>query len=221
MSYSPDSVQTLLDSDDYGDRLSGINQLRQLDPKVAFEMIQPLVTDVNARVRYAAVSQLDPLGRQDRDTALTLLRDRLLNDPEADVKAAAADVIGGLQLTVAYDDLQDLYQQSSDWLIQLSIVAALGELGEPRGFELLQEALSSDNELVQTAAVSALGELGDPRAVSLLTPFVNSGDWQIRYRLAQALGRLGGSEAIAALQQLTGDTSAQVAGEARNNLNTD
>jgi HEAT repeat protein len=218
MSYSPDSVQQLLDSDDYGDRLSGINRLRQLDPAIAFEMICPLVNDVNARVRYAAVSQLDPLGRQNLDAALTLLRDRLLNDPESDVKAAAADAIGGLKLISAYDDLRDVYQQSADWLIQLSIVAALGEMGEPRGFDLLQEALNSDNELVKTAAVSAFGELGDPRAVSLLTPLVNADDWQIRYRLAQALGRLGGSEAIAALQQLTGDTSAQVADEARNNL---
>jgi HEAT repeat protein len=218
MSYSPESVQQLLDSDDYGDRLSGINKLRQLDPKVAFEMIQPLVNDVNARVRYAAISQLDPLGKQNRDHALILLRDRLLNDSEADVKAAAADVIGGLKLTVAYDDLLNLYQQSSDWLIQLSIVAALGELGEPRGFDLLQTALDSDNSLVKTAAVSALGELGDFRAVSLLTPLAIDEDWQIRYRLAQALGRLGGEDAIATLERLTHDPSEQVAEEARRNL---
>ncbi|MEG3439677.1 HEAT repeat domain-containing protein [Pannus brasiliensis CCIBt3594] len=218
MSYSPESVQQLLDSDDYGDRLSGINRLRQLDPKVAFEMIRPLVNDVNARVRYAAISQLDPLGKQDLDTALTLLRERLHNDPETDVKAAAADAIGGLKLTDAYDDLRDLYQQSSDWLLQVSIVAALGELGEPRGFDLLSEALSSEYDLVKISAVSALGELGDPRAVSLLVPLVTHDDWQLRYRLAQALGRLGGDEAMTALEQLTGDRSAQVASEAKNNL---
>ncbi|MFN9734084.1 MAG: phycobilisome degradation protein NblB [Microcystis sp.] len=218
MNYSPESVQRLLDSDDYGHRLSGVNQLRYLAPEIAFEMLQPLINDSNARVRYSAVSQLDILGRQNLDLALTILRDRLLHDPEADVKAAAADAIGGLKLTAAYDDLVAVYQQSCDWLIQFSIVAALGELGEPRGFELLEIALNSDNELVKTAAVSAFGELGDPRAVSLLVPLANDDDWQLRYRLAQALGRLGGQDAIAVLTQLTNDKSAQVAQEARNNL---
>ncbi len=119
MNYSPESVQRLLDSDDYGDRLSGVNQLRYLAPEIAFEMLQPLIKDSNARVRYSAVSQLDILGRQNLDLALTILRDRLLHDPEADVKAAAADAIGGLKLTAAYDDLVAVYQQSCDWLIQL------------------------------------------------------------------------------------------------------
>ena len=94
MNYSPESVQRLLDSNDYGDRLSGVNQLRYLAPEIAFEMLQPLINDSNARVRYSAVSQLDVLGHQNLDLALTILRDRLLNDPEADVKAAAADAIG-------------------------------------------------------------------------------------------------------------------------------
>jgi len=205
MNYSPESVQRLLDSDDYGDRLSGVNQLRYLASEIAFEMLQPVINDSNARVRYSAVSQLDILGRQNPDLALTILRDRLLHDPEADVKAAAADAIGGLKLTAAYDDLVAVYQQSCDWLIQFSIVAALGELGEPRGFELLEIALNSDNELVKTAAVS-------------LVPLANDDDWQLRYRLAQALGRLGGEDAIAVLTQLTSDKSAQVAQEARNNL---
>ncbi|MFM6406389.1 MAG: HEAT repeat domain-containing protein, partial [Microcystis sp.] len=49
-------------------------------------------------------------------------------------------------------------------------------------------------------------------------PLANDDDWQLRYRLAQALGRLGGQDAIAVLTQLTGDKSAQVAQEARNNL---
>ncbi|MBR8832265.1 MAG: hypothetical protein N5P05_003517 [Chroococcopsis gigantea SAG 12.99] len=218
MSYSPESVQTLLHSSDYGDRLQGINQLRQLDPALAFTMIQPLVIDTNARVRYAAVSQLDPLGKQDLDKALDLLQERLLYDSEADVKAAAADAIGGLKLVAAYDHLETLYYQTSDWLIQLSIIATLGELGEPRGFDLLLHALNSDNTLVKTAAVSALGELGDTRAISSLVPLVGDEDWQVRYRLAQSMGRLGGEQARAILAQLSQDPVEQVAREAKDNL---
>lgn len=215
MSVTPESVQELLNSEDYGDRIKGVNQLRQLDPKRAFEMIKPIVTDKNTRVRYAAVSQLDTLGTQDLDAALNLLRDRLWNDPEVDVQAAAADALGGLKLGDAFEDLQKLYHQTSEWLIQFSIIAALGEMKDPRGFDLLKEALDSDNNLVKTAAISSLGELGDSRAVPLLVPFVSDSDWQVRYRLVQALGFLGGSEADSTLEKLTQDDVEQVSQEAK------
>lgn len=218
MTITPESVKELLSSEDFGDRIRGINQLRQIEPAIAFELIHPLVKDKNTRVRYAAVSQLDTLGDQDLTLSLEILRDRLYNDPEPDVQAAAADAIGGLKLTEAFDDLNKIYHQTSEWLIQFSIVASLGELGEPKGFDLLVEALQSDNNLLQTAAVGAFGELGDNRAVSLLVPFADNEDWQLRYRLVQALGRLGGAEAVATLEELVKDNVEQVAQEAKNNL---
>ena len=218
MTITPESVKQLLSSDEFSDRIRGLNHLRQIEPPIAFELIQPLVKDKNTRVRYAAVSQFDTLGTEDLTLSLTLLRDRLFNDPEPDVQAAAADAIGGLKLTEGFDDLKKVYHQTSEWLVQFSIIAALGELGEPRGFDLLIEALQSDNNLLQTAAVGALGELGDNRAVTLLTPFANNEDWQLRYRLVQALGRLGGAEAIATLQQLVNDDVEQIAQEATSNL---
>ena len=218
MSINPESVQQLLNSENYGDRIRGINQLRELEPSQAYEMIKPLVTDRNTRVRYAAVSQLDTLGKQDLNASLELLRERLFNDPEPDVQAAAADAIGGLKLTDGFDDLQQLYHQTSEWLIQFSIIAALGEMGDPRGFDLLKEALTSENSLVTTAAISSLGELGDNRAVSLLVPFATDSDWQVRYRLAQALGHLGGADAQATLEKLSQDEVEQVSQEAKKNL---
>jgi HEAT repeat protein len=58
MSVTPESVKELLRSDDFGQRLSAVNQLRQLDPAIAFELIQPAIADQSVRVRYAAVSQM-------------------------------------------------------------------------------------------------------------------------------------------------------------------
>lgn len=215
MSVTRESVQQLLSSQDFGQRISGVNQLRQLEPSVAFELVQPVVTDNNTRVRYAAVSQLDTLGSQDLQASLTLLRDRLLNDSEPDVQAAAADSLGALKLTEAFEDMQQLYHNTSEWLVQFSIIAALGELGDPRSFELLQEALNSNTSLVQTAAISSLGELGDARAVPLLIPFATNPDWQIRYRVVQALSRLGGTEARSTLEALAKDEKEEIAKEAQ------
>ncbi|MBD2460700.1 HEAT repeat domain-containing protein [Oscillatoria sp. FACHB-1407] len=218
MTVTPESVQQLLTSDDYGQRLTAINQLRQLEPTIAFDMIQTAVNDPNARVRYAAISQLATLGQQDLHKSLTILRDRLLNDKEVDVQAAAADSIGALQLKEAYEDLQTIYQSSSEWLLQFSIIAALGELGDPRSFELLQSALESNNELIRTAAVGSLGELGDSRALPLLIPYASDQDSQIRYRVAQALGRLNHPQALAVLEVLANDEVETVAQEAKVHL---
>ena len=219
MTITPESVKELLDSEDFALRIRGLNQLRQIEPDIAFNLLKPTIEDQNTRVRYAAVSQLDTLGKSDIQASLAILRDRLFNDPEPDVQAAAADAIGGLKLVEAFDDLSKSFHETPEWLVQFSIIAALGELGDPRGFDLLQEALASDNNLLQTAAIGSMGELGDSRAIPLLAEFVDHEDWQIRYRLVQALGRLGGEQAQAIITKLTNDESEQVAQEAKNNLN--
>ncbi len=218
MSVTPESVKQMLSSEDLGDRLRAVNQIRQLEPAIAFELAQTAINDRNARVRYAAVSQLDTLGGQDLSTALNVLRDRLFNDPEPDVQAAAADCLGALKLTEAFEDLQQLYHTTSEWLVKFSIIATLGELGDPRSFELLKEALASGNDLVQTAAISSLGELGDTQAIPLLVPYATNPDWQIRYRVVQALNRLGGSEAHSTLEALANDEVEAVAQSAKNCL---
>jgi HEAT repeat protein len=214
MSTTPDTVKQMLASEDLGDRLRGVNEIRQLEPSIGFELVQSAIKDKNARVRYSAVSQFDTLGGQDLDKSLNILRE-LLQDPEADVQAAAADCLGGLKLVVAFDDLQKLYQSTQEWIVKLSVIAALGELGEPRGFELLKQALREDNDLVKTAAISSMGELGNTEAVSILAPLASNSDWQIRYRVAQALNRLGTQEAKPILESLATDEVEAVAQEAK------
>lgn len=218
MSTTPESVKTLINSEDFGERIKGINELRNLEPTVAYELIKPLIQDNNVRVRYAAISQLSTLGKVNKQESLEIIKERLYNDPEADVRAAAADTIAGLKLTQAFPDLEKVYHETSDWLLQFSIIAALGELGNQDAFDLLKDALKSDNPLLQTTAISALGELGNPEAVDLLIPFANYEDWQVRHRLAQALGNLGGEKAREMLAILQEDESPIVAEEAKHHL---
>lgn len=218
MSVTPESVRNRLSSEDFGERLSALNQLRQLEPSIAFEIIQPAITDQSVRVRYAAVSQMSSLGQCNLTLALEILRRCLLEDPEPDVQAAAADALGALKLTDAYEDLERLYHQTPEWLVKFSIVAALGELGDPRSFALLETALKDDNGLIQTAAIGSLGELGDERAVPLLLPYIDNEDWQIRHRVAQALSQFQGAEVRAALERLSQDKMELVAQEAKTYL---
>ncbi|MEM6838999.1 MAG: HEAT repeat domain-containing protein [Cyanobacteria bacterium P01_C01_bin.120] len=220
MSPTPDSIKQMIESSNLGERLSGVNQARELDPAAAYPLIVQACHDANVRVRYAAVSQMDSLGDCDRQQTLDLLRQALLNDPEVDVQAAAADALGGLKLTEAFDDLQTVYDATTEWLLKFSIVAALGEMGDTRGFDLLARAIKSDISLVSTAAIGALGELGDPRAIPLLLSYLDADDWQVRHRLAQSLGQFDTSEAKAALEQLSRDPSDTVADAAKYHMST-
>jgi HEAT repeat protein len=210
-----ENITALVNSEHKGDRITALNMLREIEPAIAFGYIKQLVTDANTRVRYAAVSQLATLGSQDLTESFDILRDRLVNDSEPDVQAAAADAIGALKLTAAFDDLKNLYETTPEWLVQFSIVAALGELGDPRGLQLLQTALTNETSLVQTAAIGSIGELGDPNGVESIIQFVANPDWQIRYQLARALRNLGGDLADRNLAILAADEVEQVAKEAR------
>jgi len=218
MTITPESVQKLLRSEELSDRLRAVNQLRQLDRRNAFRLVQIPIKDSNPRVRYAAVSLLDTLGWENLKKSFDILHDRLLNDSEVDVKAAAADCLGALQLKEALTDLEQIYHNTSEWLLQMSIIAALGEMGDSRAFNLLEEALNSQVDLVRTAAISSFGELGDLRAVPILSHYAKDSDWQIRYRVVQALNRLGSPEALAILQTMTDDEVEQIAQEAKNSL---
>jgi len=219
MDISPESVKQLLDSDDLGSRLRAVNQIRELEKAIAFELIQTAIRDTNPRVRYSAVSQMDTLGTENLELSLEILRN-LLKDPEPDVQAAAADCLGALKIHDAFDDLEQLYHTTPEWLVQFSIIATLGELGDPRAFELLKSALTSENELIQTAAISSLGELGDRKAIPLLISYSTNPDWQIRYRVVQALNRLGGEEAKSTLENLVNDEVEAVANEAKKSFLT-
>jgi HEAT repeat protein len=210
-----ESITALVNSESKGDRIKALNLVRDIEPALAYGYIKQLVLDKDTRVRYSAVSQLASLGTEDLVESSAILRDRLVNDPEPDVQAAAADAIGALKIVAAFDDLQHLYQTTPEWLVQFSIIAALGELGEPRGLDLLKTALTSPTALVQTAAIGAIGELGNPSAVESIIPFVTHPDWQIRYQLARSLRALGGDLAQQNLAILATDEIEQVAKEAK------
>ena len=211
-----DALREQLETGELGDRLVAVNQVRELPPEEGFALLQVAIADGNARVRYSAVSQFDTVGTSDLAKAEELLRDRLVNDPEMDVKAAAADCLGALKITSAFEDLVKLYESTSEWLLRFSIVAALGVLGDIRGFEVLVRAVESDTELERLAAISALGDLGDERAITVLLPLVGDEDWQVRYRVAQALKPFADQDDVkGAIATLAEDAVEQVSNEAK------
>ncbi len=208
------TLLSLLASSDLGDSLRAVNQARYLDPEACWQVLSRAAQHENARVRYAAISQMGGLTLADASVIATCLRQALESDPEFDVRAAAAASLGDLKYPDTLPDLLAAYAREKEWLVQFSIIAALGELRDPGAFDVIATTLTTGNELVRTAAIAALGDLGDERAVPLLAAWIGDPDWQLRYRLAIALGQIGTPAAQALLRQLTGDADARVAQQA-------
>jgi HEAT repeat protein len=214
MTSTPESIRVLLTSANFGDRLHGINQLRTIDKAIALELVQLVTADSNTRVRYAAISLMDTIGDADLAKSLEILRG-CLKDPEYDVQSAAADALGGLKLTAAIPELIDMYHGTSEWLLQLSIVAALGSLPDPRSMKLFSESIGSAVELVRMTTVQAVGETADPAGVEILQQAIADPDTQIRFRVAEALGKIGDEAAKKLLQTMTNDVDPKVAAQAQ------
>jgi HEAT repeat protein len=212
------SLKEQLAADDMAVRMKALHASRSLSLPERFALVVIAAADPYARIRYDAVSQIGTVGTVDLAKSLEILSDRLNTDPEIDVRAAAAASLGSLQLTQAFGLLITAYESTNDWMFQFSIVAAIGELGDPQGFDFLAQALQSPNELVKIAAIGSLGDLGNPKAVALLLPLAEDPDWQIRHRVSQSLVQLGGNESKSALEKLANDPMPQVAEATRSQL---
>ncbi len=215
---SADSLRQQLQSEDLGERLRAVNHVRNLEPKEAVELLLLAAQDSSARVRYAALSQLGTHPIANPDHVLPTLRQALVADPEVDVRAAAAACLGDLKAVVALPDLLAAYDRETEWLLQFSVIAALGELGDRGAFETIVTALAHENDLVRTAAAAALGDLADPRAVPHLASLAVDPDWQIRFRACLALGQIKDAATQPLLAQLTQDEHEQVAQAAQRAL---
>src|SRR5439155_24896592 len=85
----------------------------------------------------------------------------------------------------------------------------LAALGEPKGFDLLTEVVSSDPRWTERRhAVEALGKLGDSRAVPVVVKALKDKHVNVRASAADALGKIGSPAALPALTDALGDTEA-------------
>ena len=130
-------------------------------------------------------------------TSLDQLTGALLSDDHEDVRAEAAEALGGLGAD-ACDALMAAAGDPSSRVVEAAI-SALGELADPRALPLLIEVAGDEAEpLVREAAIAALGAIGDRRALPALLELARSGRPQLRRRAVVALTAFDGPEVEAA-----------------------
>lgn len=197
-------VAQQLASEDFLERIRGINRIEEVSAiSDRLSALIPMATeDPNQQVRYAAISRIasfdhGSLTEDDAKKALTAARFVMVNDKESSCQSGAADVIAGLKLTEGFDDLVDMFNTTSDWMLKFSITAGLGEMGDPKAFDFLISVLDNNNEqdfLLIAAAIGALGELGDERGIPVVEKYLSNEDAAIQERAKIAHTMLTGKE---------------------------
>ncbi len=195
-------------------RAAALRALRELRYAGAFEPALAALHAADAAVRLEAVSVLGWLkdGR-----ALGPLTELAADDPDADVRRAAAGALGLAGATDAADgaDVQvvgALLRALRDdvWQVREAAATTLGKLRAPHACDALLAALDDEYWQVRLQAVRALGKLRDGRAVVQVAALLAHAISNLRKEAALALGELGDAQARPALETAMSDADPEV-----------
>lgn len=180
-----------------------IDQTEDADPRQRMEAIQRL----GKEVLFTLASQP--------------FLERCLDDPQPEVRRAAAEAIGALDLLASKQTLID-HAGDHDEQVREGVIDALGRLayeygGDDELFRLFMRALD-DLLSVRRAAVFALGAFPEEAAMETIELLCRDEDEKTRIQAARALGQIGAKHPLAqasdSLLNLLEDSSAAVRLEA-------
>jgi len=160
----------------------------------AFKIIKDVklgLKDADPAVRVSELTKLRNL--QDPEVNQILMTS--LSDPDVRVKIKAIDILGGREANESVPPMSSLlFLRSTEPIVKLHLVAALGRIGDARGALPIMQYLGEDqDERARGTAVFALGEIGSDKAVALLNAIVAEDQSQMVRRLAQeALQKVSG-----------------------------
>jgi HEAT repeat protein len=185
-------------------RLAVANALNALGSSDAVAIIAALAGEESTRC--AALSRLVELG-------VAGSRDRLAALLEQGSLQGSAEVSPALALARAGDGravgplLRCLEREgASDSWNRISILEALGQLGDPRALPALLPLLESGSGPIVEAAARAVGSIGGPEAIAALVKALDATDsWSLRVVAAESLGRTTGPSALEALKAAVRD----------------
>lgn len=163
------------------------------------------------------------LGERHVTFAIPALAQRLREDKQATVRAAAAAALGDFAASAPAGPLLDALSDESEQ-VRASAAWALGEMGERLPEEALLPlfaALYNEEEdtYVRMSAVTALGNVGERVPVEWLTGALEDRDWQVRQAATLALGRQGNRVPFEALEAHLNDESIFVCQAVEQSLN--
>ena len=152
----------------------------------ATESVPLLLPLLNERDEFSRREAVYALGMTRSRTATSAVLDRLLNDKEDGVRAAAAVALGDIADQTSVVTLSTVLSgqakrkgkpERNEFVLRAS-ATALGRIRSPAGVPALVAALRNEklSDDVRREAAAALGMIGDRTAVDALNSAVNSSD---------------------------------------------
>lgn len=147
--------------------------------------------DADPTVRVSELIKLRNL----TDPEVNLILINSLSDPDVRVKVKAIDILGAREANDAVPPMSSmLFLRSTEPIVKLHLVAALGRIGDAQGAMPVMQYLGEDqDERGRGTAVFALGEIGSDKAIPLLNMVIAQDQSAMVRRLAQeALQKVNG-----------------------------
>jgi HEAT repeats len=147
--------------------------------------------DADPTVRVSELIKLRYL----QDPEVNLIVINSLSDPDVRVKVKAIDILGAREANDAVPPMSSmLFLRSTEPIVKLHLVAALGRIGDAQGAMPVMQYLGEDqDERGRGTAVFALGEIGSDKAIPLLNMVIAQDQSAMVRRLAQeALQKVNG-----------------------------
>ena len=132
-----------------------------------------------------------------------VLMDMLSETKEPKIRGFLAEVAGEIRLKKAAPILLGILGEEKELKSILSVITALGMLGEPSAVSAISEHLYSDNKELVIAAARALGEIAVPDAVRRLANRLR-GEKDLDLMILDIISKIQISEALEKLNELLG-----------------
>jgi len=125
----------------------------------------------------------------------------LLDDPDAEVRAAAAEGLARCSAPQVEPRIAAALEREEDAAVREALLAALGAVGGPGAVSRLAPQVHASDAAVRFAAVRALGATRAPEALLPLLESLAEGDPALQAAALRALGELGDARGADAVEE--------------------
>jgi len=169
------------------------------------------IDDENPKVRSEAIYALGTIARPPLSDAPAAQLIKSLDHYDPIIRAAAARVIGRLNVTSAGDTLLKAVNDSQA-PVRYAAMRALGQIHDTRAVQALTEQLNFYGKGEGAwSALDALAQVADPASIPLFKAHITDKDAFLRRAAAEGLGRTGDTSELAALEIGAGNDGSEMA----------
>jgi HEAT repeat protein len=168
------------------------------------------VDDENAKVRSEAIYTLGTIARSPLPEPAIALLIKALDHYDPAIRAAAARVVGRLEVKTAGDALLKAVNDSQP-AVRFAAMRALGGIHDTRAVQALTEQFNFYGKGEGAwSALDALAHLADPASVTLFKAHLADKDAFLRRASAEGLARVGDTSEVPALEIGAGNDSSEM-----------